>query len=388
MTSYADLVAAARRDVVELEPSEVEERLGRVTIIDVREPDEHQAGTLAGARHIPRGVLESTIEAQVPDRSQPVVLFCAGGSRSVLAAASLKAMGYTNVASMAGGFNRWKDEGRPWVLPKALTADQRLRYNRHILLPEVGEEGQAKLLESSVLLVGAGGLGSPAALYLAAAGVGTLGIVDYDSVDPSNLQRQILHGMDRVGLPKVESARETLTALNPDVRIVTYKERLSADNALEIMQGYDVVVDGGDNFPTRYLVNDAALHLRVPLVHGSIFRFEGQASVFLPYEGPCYRCIFPQPPPPELAPNCAEAGVLGVLPGIIGSIQALEAIKLVLGIGDSLAGKLLVYDALEQDFQTVKVRRNPDCPACADPDSPPELVDYDPTCAPRPRSTA
>ena len=388
MTSYADLVAAARRSVVELEPSDVEGRVGDVVLIDVREPDEYEAGTLAGALHIPRGVLESTIESRLPDRDRPVVLFCAGGSRSVLAAASLEAMGYSDVASMAGGFNRWKDEGRAWVIPNSLDRDQRMRYNRHLLLPEIGEAGQTKLLESSVLLIGAGGLGSPAAMYLAAAGVGTLGIVDYDSVDPSNLQRQILHGVDRIGMPKVESARETLTALNPDVKIVTYPERLSAENALQIMGGYDVILDGGVNFPTRYLVNDAALHLRVPLVHGSIFRFEGQASVFVPYEGPCYRCIFPQPPPPDLAPNCAEAGVLGVLPGIIGSVQALEAIKVLLGSGDSLAGRLLVYDALEQDFQTVRARRNPDCPACADPDAPPPLVDYDPTCAPRPRQTA
>lgn len=382
MATYLELVEAARRSVPEMEPAEVEDRLGTVTVIDVREAEEHAAGTVPGALFLSRGVLESRIEAQVPDRDTPVVLYCAGGQRSLLAAASLKEMGYSRVWSMAGGFNRWKDEGRRWAEPGGLTPDQRVRYNRHLLLSEVGEEGQQRLLDSSVLLIGAGGLGSPAALYLAAAGVGTLGIVDFDDVDASNLQRQILHGIDRIGMAKVDSARETLSALNPDVKLVTYGQRLSAENALEIMAGYDLVVDGGDNFPTRYLVNDASLHLRTPVVHGSIFRFEGQAAVFSPYEGPCYRCLFPQPPPPEVAPSCAEAGVLGVLPGIIGSIQAMEAIKVLLGLGDTLSGRLLFYDALEQDFQTVRVRRNPDCPACADPDRPPLLVDYDHTCTP------
>lgn len=382
MPSYSELVAAARRSIAETVPADVEGRLHRAVVIDVREPDEYQAGTLPGALFMPRGVLESQIEQRVPDHDREVVLFCAGGARSVLAAASLSAMGYENVSSMAGGFNRWKDEGRAWITPAALDSDQRTRYHRHLLLPEVGERGQARLLESSVLVVGAGGLGSPAAMYLAAAGVGTLGLVDFDSVDASNLQRQILHGVDRIGMPKVESARETLSALNPDVKIVTHPHRLVADNALEIMSGYDLILDGGDNFPTRYLVNDASLHLRVPVVHGSIFRFEGQASVFQPYEGPCYRCLFPQPPPPELAPSCAEAGVLGVLPGVVGSIQALEAIKVLLGIGDTLTGRLLVYDALEQDLQTVRVKRNPECAACSDPDHPPRLVDYDLACAP------
>lgn len=382
MPSYAELVAAVRRSVTELTPAAVEARLGTITVIDVREPEEHEAGSLAGARLMPRGVLEISIEAAVPDREEGIVLFCAGGQRSILAAASLASMGYRQVASMVGGFNRWKDEGRGWEIPTALSADQRTRYSRHLLLPEVGEPGQTRLLESSVLLIGAGGLGSPAALYLAAAGVGTIGLVDFDAVDASNLQRQILHGVDRIGMPKVESARETLSALNPDVKIVTYPHRLGADNALEILSGYDLILDGGDNFPTRYLVNDASLHLRVPVVHGSIFRFEGQASVFHPYQGPCYRCLFPQPPPPELAPSCAEAGVLGVLPGIIGSIEAMEAIKVLLGIGDTLVGRLLIYDALEQDFQTVNVRRDPECPACSDPEHPPRLVDYDPACAP------
>lgn len=382
MPSYSELVATARRAVEETDPSRVEARLQRATVIDVREADEYQAGTIPGAIFLPRGVLESQIEQRVPDRRQEIILFCAGGPRSILAAASLADMGYENVTSMAGGFNRWKDEGRAWASPASLDSDQRTRYHRHLLLPEVGEAGQSRLLESSVLVIGAGGLGSPAAMYLAAAGIGTLGLVDFDAVDASNLQRQILHGVDRIGMPKVESARETLSTLNPDVKIVTHPHRLSADNALEIMAGYDLILDGGDNFPTRYLVNDACLHLRVPVVHGSIFRFEGQASVFRPYEGPCYRCIFPQPPPPELAPSCAEAGVLGVLPGVVGSIQALEAIKVLLGIGDDLSGRLLIYDALEQDLQTVKVRRDPDCAACGDADHPPRLVDYDLACAP------
>jgi sulfur-carrier protein adenylyltransferase/sulfurtransferase len=382
MSAYNDLVAAARRHVTELEPEEVEARMGRVTLIDVREPDEYESGTVGGSLLLPRGVLESTIESQIPDRDRDLILFCAAGQRSVLAAASLQAMGYENVASMAGGFDRWKTEGRSWIVPSTLTSSQRSRYSRHLLLPEVGEAGQTRLLESSVVLVGAGGLGSPAALYLAAAGVGTIGLVDFDVVDASNLQRQILHNVERIGMPKVDSARETLSALNPDVKIVTHPHRLESANALEILGGYDVIVDGGDNFPTRYLVNDASLHLGTPVVHGSIFRFEGQASVFDPYHGPCYRCLFPQPPPPELAPSCAEAGVLGVLPGIIGSVEAMETIKLLLGIGDSLVGKLLIYDALEEDFQTVKVRRDPGCPACSDPEFPPRLVDYDLACAP------
>ncbi len=382
MTSYGELVAGVRRSVSEIDPSLVESRLDHLEVIDIREPDEYQSGTIPGSRFIARGVLESHIETQIPERSREIVLFCSGGARSVLAAASLAAMGYDRVHSMAGGFNRWKDEGRAWIAPTGLSPDQRTRYHRHLLLPEVGTEGQEKLLESSVLIIGAGGLGSPAALYLAAAGVGTVGLVDFDQVDASNLQRQILHNLDRVGMPKVESARETLTALNPDVKIVTHAERLTADNALALLSGYDVIVDGGDNFPTRYLLNDASLHLRIPVVHGSIFRFEGQAAVFHPYTGPCYRCLFPLPPPPELAPSCAEAGVLGVLPGIIGSIEAMEAIKILLGVGDSLAGRLLVYDALEEDFQTVTVRRDPGCAACSDPDHPPRLVDYDLTCAP------
>jgi molybdopterin/thiamine biosynthesis adenylyltransferase/rhodanese-related sulfurtransferase len=381
--TYQEMVARVRRDISEVTPAEVEARLGSgVVLVDVREADEFEQGAIEGARLIPRGLLESSILMQVPDASREIVLYCAVGARSAFAAKALQDMGYERVSSMAGGFGRWKAEGRAWRIPVTLTKDQRSRYSRHTLLPEVGEEGQARLLDSKVLLVGAGGLGSPAALYLAAAGVGTLGIVDFDVVDASNLQRQILHSTDRIGQPKVESARETLQALNPDVKVEPYRERLSASNVLDIMSGYDVVVDGGDNFPTRYLVNDASLHLRVPVVHGAIFRFEGQASVFKPYEGPCYRCLFPQPPPAELAPSCAEAGVLGVLPGIVGSIEAMETIKLLLGIGEPLVGRLLTYDALTQEFRRLNLRRNPACPACANEDLPPAIVEYDDLCMP------
>jgi len=331
---------------------------------------------------IPRGHLEAQVENRLTDKEQPVVVYCAGGVRSAFAAETLQQLGYTDVASMAGGFGRWKNEGRDWVTPAVLTPEQRNRYARHLLLPEVGEEGQQRLLESKVLLLGAGGLGSPAALYLAAAGVGTLGIVDMDVVDASNLQRQILHNVDRIGERKVDSAKKTLTDLNPDVDVVTYDVRLGADNVLEVIDGYDVVVDGTDNFPTRYLLNDASLLKRIPVVHGSIFRFEGQVTVFKPYEGPCYRCLLPEPPPPELAPSCAEAGVLGVLPGIIGSIQALEAIKLILNLGDPLIGRLLAYDALEESFRTFKVRRDPKCPTCG-ADAPPIVIaEYDDLCLP------
>ncbi|GMQ85336.1 MAG: molybdopterin-synthase adenylyltransferase MoeB [Acidimicrobiia bacterium] len=379
--SYQDLVNQARQQIREIDPAEVERRLTEVTILDIREADEFDRGAISGAHLAPRGILESVIGLFAADFDQEVVLYCAVGARSALAAQTLQQMGYTDVSSLAGGFNRWKNEGLPWRPPESLTAEQRARYSRHILLPEVGEEGQVKLLESSVLLVGAGGLGSPAALYLAAAGVGTIGIVDFDVVDTSNLQRQILHNVERIGQPKVDSARETLTALNPDIKVVTYNERLSAANVLDIFAGYDVVVDGGDNFPTRYLVNDAALHLRIPVVHGSVFRFEGQVTVFDPYVGPCYRCQFPEPPPPELAPSCAEAGVLGALTGIIGSIQAIETVKTLLGIGEGLTGRLLTYDALSQEFRTLRVGRDPGCPACADEDQPPLLVEYDITCA-------
>jgi molybdopterin/thiamine biosynthesis adenylyltransferase/rhodanese-related sulfurtransferase len=380
VSRYRDLVAAAKERIEEITPREVSSRLEEVVVIDVRETDEYAQGAIPGASFLPRGLIERDIESVVVDRATPIVLYCSGGSRSALAAASLLDMGYENVASMSGGFDGWKTAGLAWGDPTGLTADQKSRYARHVRLPEVGEAGQLRLLESRALIVGAGGLGSPAALYLAAAGVGTIGVVDDDVVDASNLQRQVLHNMDRVGVAKVDSAAETLTALNPDVKVEPHRERLTAANALRIMSGYDVILDGGDNFPTRYLVNDASLHLKVPVVHGSIFRFEGQVSVFQPWEGPCYRCVHSEAPPPEVAPSCAEAGVLGVLPGVIGSIQAMETIKLLLGIGDTLAGRLMVYDALEQDFMVVNIRRDPDCAACGEPDRLPEIVDYDHTC--------
>ena len=382
MAGFRELLNAAKQQIREIDPAAAEERLGEATFLDVREQDEHEQGTIPGAVFIPRGHLEAQVENRLTDKDRPVVVYCAGGVRSVFAAETLQQLGYSDVVSMAGGFGRWKNEGRDWVTPAVLTPEQRTRYHRHLLLPEVGEEGQQRLLNSKVLLLGAGGLGSPAALYLAAAGVGTLGIVDMDVVDASNLQRQILHNVDRIGERKVDSAKKTLTQLNPDVDVVTYDVRLGADNVLDMIDGYDVVVDGTDNFPTRYLLNDASLVKHIPVVHGSIFRFEGQVTVFKPYEGPCYRCLLPEPPPPELAPSCAEAGVLGVLPGIIGSIQALEAIKLVLDLGDPLIGRLLAYDALEESFRTFKVRRDPTCPACG-ADAPPIVIaEYDDLCLP------
>lgn len=379
-TNYRDLVSAAKAQIREIEPDLLDRRLGEVVVLDVRESDEFEQGAIPGAILTPRGLLESAVAGHVPDPETEVVLYCAGGGRSALAAKTLEDMGYRNVWSLEGGFTRWKQEGLPWKPPDSLTQDQRSRYSRHTLLREVGEEGQSRLLDSKVLLIGAGGLGSPAAIYLAAAGVGTIGIVDDDVVDMSNLQRQVLHNLDRIGQSKVDSARETITALNPDVKVEAHHVRLRADNVLDILADYDVIVDGGDNFPTRYLLNDASLHLRKPVVHGSIFRFEGQVSVFHPYVGPCYRCQYRQPPPPELAPSCAEAGVFGVLPGIVGSIQAVEAIKLLLGIGETLVGRLLTYDALTQEFLDLELRRDPDCPACRDESSPPRLVDYDAGC--------
>jgi sulfur-carrier protein adenylyltransferase/sulfurtransferase len=385
MASSRELLAQAKRHIREIDGADAEARLGEVLILDVREPDEYEQGAIPGALHIPRGHLEGQIEGRAPDKSRPVVVHCASGFRSAFAAKTLQDLGYADVASLAGGFNRWKDEGRPWRVPQTLSPDQRNRYQRHLLLPEVGEAGQQKLLDAKVLLLGAGGLGSPAALYLAAAGVGTLGIVDMDVVDASNLQRQVLHNMDRVGDRKVDSAKKTLTALNPDVTVATYDVRLGADNILDVIDGYDVIVDGTDNFPTRYLVNDASLLKRIPVVHGSIFRFDGQATVFAPYQGPCYRCMVAEPPPPELAPSCAEAGVLGVLPGIVGSIQAMETVKLLLGLGDPLIGRLLAYDALEMSFRTFKVQRDPQCPACGEDAPPITIAEYDQFCMPHPR---
>jgi len=379
--TYADLVREAIAIAGEITPSELSPKMGSVVLIDCREPEEFARGVIPGASLVPRGSIESAVARAGLAQDAPIVIYCASGARSALAARTLHEMGYTSATSLAGGIQRWMMEGGTVeVSTGGLTAEQADRYARHLMLPEVGEKGQRKLLESKVVVIGAGGLSSPAALYLAAAGVGTIGIVDFDLVDASNLQRQILHSTERVGAPKVESARRTLNALNPDVEIIAHRARIDASNAESLLEGYDVIVDGSDNFPTRYLINDASLRLGIPVAHGSIFRFDGQASFFVPYQGPCYRCIFPEAPPPELAPNCAEAGVLGVLPGIIGSIQATETIKHLLGIGESLNGRLLVYDALDQSFTEVKARRRPDCPACADPDSPPDLVNYDPTC--------
>ena len=374
--SYESLVAQVRTQITEVTPEELSE-LANIVLIDVRETDEWEAGIIPQARHIARGLLESTI-AGFADYDDTLVLYCAGGSRSALAALTIEGMGYRQVRSLAGGFSGWKAAGFAWELPGGFSADQRVRYARHLRLPEVGEVGQQKLLDARILIVGAGGLGSPVALYLAAAGVGTIGIADFDRVDASNLQRQILHNVSRVGEKKVESARQSITALNSDVKVETHDVRLAASNVLDIMSAYDVVVDGTDNFQTRYLINDASIHLRTPVVHGSIFRFEGQVSVFDSASGPCYRCLFNHPPPPELAPNCAEAGVLGVLPGVIGSLQATEAIKLVLDVGESLIGRILTYDALDQTFMTLSLSKDPDCPACGG--ELPEIVDYDASC--------
>jgi len=361
MTSFRDLLSAAKASITEVDTAGAAELVdGGAVVLDVREPDEYTEGAIAGAIHIPRGHLESQIESRITDKNAIVMCYCAGGTRSAFAVQTMEQLGYTGAVSMAGGFGRWKDEGRPWRQPATLSPEQTIRYKRHLLLPEVGVEGQARLLESKVLLLGAGGLGSPAALYLAAAGVGTIGIVDMDDVDASNLQRQILHNIDRVGDRKVDSAKKTLTMLNPDVDVVTYDTRLDATNILDIISGYDVVVDGADNFPSRYLLNDATVKLGIPVVHGSIFRFEGMVSVFHPQEGPTYRDMVPEPPPAELAPSCAEAGVLGVLPGIVGSIQALETIKLLLGLGDSLIGRILTVDTTEMDFRVFTLRPDPE----------------------------
>jgi sulfur-carrier protein adenylyltransferase/sulfurtransferase len=380
--SYQDLLATAREQVPETQVPELAERVGDhdgPLVVDVREQSEWDEGHIPGAVHVPRGFLESRIGGvATPDRE--IVLACASGNRSLLAGLTLREMGFTEVQSLAGGFTRWKQSGQPVEVPRTLSPAQRSRYARHISIAEVGEEGQLKLLGSKALLIGAGGLGSPAAYYLAAAGVGTIGLVDDDVVDESNLQRQIIHTTDRVGMQKGESARIAINALNPEVKVDVHPFRVTKDNVLDLISGYDVIVDGADNFPTRYLLNDAALMTRTPLVHASILRFEGHASVFVPYEGPCYRCLFPEPPPPDMAPSCGEAGVLGVLCGVMGNIQANEAIKLMLGIGDTLAGRLLIYDALAMTFTELKVRRDPDCPACG-PNATLEFRDYDAWCS-------
>ena len=383
MPSFRELLAAAKSEVSEVSTHEAEKlfREGWL-LLDVREPDEFEQGNIPGSEFIPRGNLEIQVEGRIPSKETPIVVYCAGGIRSIFAAKTLAELGYRQVLSMTGGFNRWKDDGLPWGEPRTLSHDQRRRYHRHLLLPEVGERGQQRLLDARVLLLGAGGLGSPAALYLAAAGVGTIGIVDMDVVDDSNLQRQIIHTLDRVGQRKVDSARAAIEGLNPDVKVITHDLRLGAENVLEVLSGYDVVVDGTDNFPTRYLVNDAALKRGIPVVHGSIFRFEGQVTVFAPFTGPCYRCFVPEPPPPELAPSCAEAGVVGVLPGIVGSIQAMEAIKLILGIGEPLIGRLLTFDALEENFRSFNLQRDPECPACSLEPELIQIAEYDDLCMP------
>lgn len=365
--SSAELLQQIKNEVKEIDPSEVKELIDEgVFILDVRESDELGAGLLPGAKHVPRGYLESRIEGVVPDRSASVVLYCASGVRSAYAARTLmQDLGYQNVKSMTGGIALWKDRGYEVRVPKTFTPEQRDRYSRHLLVPEIGADGQHKLLDAKVLLLGAGGLGSPTALYLAAAGVGTLGIVDDDSVDLSNLQRQVIHNSERIGMPKVDSAEESIRALNPDVNVVKYPVRLNSSNIIEIIDGWDVIVDGVDNFPTRYLLNDATVRLDIPVVSASILGFDGQLSVFKPHEGPCYRCLFREPPPAELAPSCGANGVLGVLPGTMGLLQATEVVKLILSVGESAIGRLLLYDALAATLTEVKVRRDPECPICS-----------------------
>jgi len=379
MPGYRELFRQVKSEIEEVDASRAAElrETDSPVFVDVRERSEWDEGHVPGAVHVPKSHLESRIEQAVPDRDATVVVYCASGSRSVFAAKTLEELGYENVVSLAGGFTDWKRNGFPFDLPRALDETKRRRYSRHLLIPEVGEEGQLRLLDSRMLLIGAGGLGSPASLYLAAAGVGTLGIVDDDAVDETNLQRQIVHSTDRLGESKAESAKRTIEALNPDVTVKVYKERLTSENVDRILgEGWDVIVDGADNFPTRYLLNDASVWHGIPVVHGSIFRFEGQTTVFKPKDGPCYRCLFPQPPPPELAPSCAEGGVLGVLPGIVGSLQANEALKIALGAGEPLVGRLLLFDALETQFTEITLRRDPDCPVCGDNPTITDYIDY------------
>ena len=391
--TYQQVMDEARRIVPEASPDEVASRLkadnGRAPVLlDVREREEYRQGYVPGAVSLPRGFLEMRVEETVPDKDAPIIAYCAGGVRSLLAGRILKEMGYSDVTSMRGGFGAWKNGGLPITEPRSFTDEQQIRYSRHFLLPEVGEAGQAKLLDAKVLCIGAGGLGSPAAFYLAAAGVGTLGLVDMDVVDLSNLQRQILHTNDRVGMPKTESARMTLKALNPDVKVIEFRERLSSENAFRLFEQFDVIVNGCDNFPTRYLANDAAVILRKPLVDGAIWQFEGQATVFYPPAGPCYRCLFPEPPPPGAVPSCAEAGVLGVLPGIVGCFQALEAIKLILGQGKPLIGRMMHFDTLSGDVRALRLRRDPRCAVCGEHPTITELIDYEMFCGLTPPSPA
>jgi len=377
--SGADLIAQAKAEIEEIQPTEAAAEIDSgddVALVDVREQAEFDERHIEGAIHVPRSYLESRFEQFVPDRSRRIILYCASGIRSALAAKTLaEDLGYEDVSSMAGGITLWRDRGLPVVTPRALTPEQKERYSRHILVPEIGLEGQMKMLDSKVLLLGAGGLGSPTGLYLAAAGIGKIGLVDDDVVDASNLQRQVIHNTERIGMAKTESARQAIEALNPDVEVVEHHGRLDYDNVIELLSGYDVIVDGADNFPTRYLLNDASVRLRKPVVSASILSFDGQLSTFVPYEGPCYRCLYPTPPPPELAPSCGAAGVLGMLPGIMGMLQSLEVFKLVTGAGDPLIGRLLLFEALGTEFTELKVRRDPDCPICG-PNAP-EIADED-----------
>lgn len=389
--TYKQIMEEARQAIPEVTIDEVKNRLERGekwVLLDVREREEYREGHLDSALSLPRGFLEIRVEEAVPDKSAPVIAYCAGGVRSLIAARTLKEMGYENVVSMSGGYTAWKNAGHKWVADRQFTPEQITRYARHFTLPEVGEKGQAKLLDGKVLCIGAGGLGSPAAFYLAAAGVGTIGIIDHDVVDMSNLQRQILHTNDRVGMPKVESAQKTLNALNPDIRIVPFNERLSSENVMRIIKDFDIVVNGCDNFPTRYLINDACVMAKKPLVDGSIFQFEGQATVFYPGRGPCYRCLFPEPPPPGAAPSCAEAGVLGVLPGLVGCVQALETMKLILGAGKPLIGRMMHFDTLSTEVRMLKLRRDPNCLVCSDHPKITELIDYEEFCGLRTANAA
>ncbi len=389
--TYKELMDEAREAVPEVTVDDVKARLEngqRPVLLDVREREEYREGHLEGALALPRGFMEMRVEEAVPDKSAPVVAYCAGGVRSLIAARTLKEMGYTDVSSMAGGYTAWKNAGYDWVADRQFSQEQLTRYARHFTLPEVGEAGQAKLLDAKVLCVGAGGLGSPVAFYLAAAGVGTLGLVDHDTVDMSNLQRQILHTNDRVGMPKVESAQMTLNALNPDVNVVQFKERLSSENVRRIIGDFDIVVNGCDNFPTRYLINDACIMAEKLLVDGSIFQFEGQVTVIDPHDGPCYRCLFPEPPPPGAAPSCAEAGVLGVLPGLVGCMQALEVIKLILDAGRPLVGRMMHFDTLSSEIRVLKLRKDPNCLVCSENPKITELIDYEEFCGLRPAQAA
>ena len=385
MPSYRELLQTAKASIDEVDARAARELLDgeeAPLLVDVRDREEWEQGRIPGAVHVPRGNLESRIEGVAPDRSRPVLLYCAQGNRSAFAAKTLTDLGYERAVSLAGGYTDWQRSGFPTDLPRSLGPERSTRYSRHLLIPEVGVEGQLRLLDSRILLIGAGGLGSPASLYLAAAGVGTLGIIDADVVDETNLQRQIAHSTNSLGEPKTDSARRTIEALNPDVEVVPFRERLTSENIERILEpGWDVIVDGADNFPTRYLVNDASVWRGIPVVHGSIYRFEGQVTVFKPHDGPCYRCLFPEPPPPELAPSCAEGGVLGVLPGIVGTLQTNEAIKLAAEIGEPLVGRLLLFDALATEFNEVKIERRTDCPVCGDHPTITEYIDYVEFCS-------